>query len=225
MFTKKLKNKEVISYLQSCKNEILNYLIKIVNSKNFNYRTFGTDIEEYLNNILIQIFTEGKIIEDNNDYFLAPNKNYFPDFELKTKQSLAIEYKSGNKSQYRKDEWVTVKNSENDMGTLNEWPNKIKKFGGENIYYIFVTYNFNDTIKEILDIEIAPFYNFLGVNSDGVLKYREKDGNLRPKDFDAEPPLKTFKQFEQLFNKSIIYRSKRIIKKHRLIVKEASRKI
>lgn len=110
------------------------------------------------------------------------------------------------------------------MGTLNEWPNKLKKFKGENIYYIFVTYNFNDTIKEILNVEIAPFYHFLGVNSDGFLKYREKDGNLRPKDFGTKPPIETLKQFEQLFNKTIIYRSKRIIKKHRLIVKEASRK-
>ena len=67
-----------------------------------------------------------------------------------------------------------VKNSENDMGTLSEWPRKIAKFGGENIYYIFVIYNFNDKTKEVLDVVVAPFYQFIGLNSDGLLKYRKR---------------------------------------------------
>ena len=124
------------------------------------------------------------------------------------------------KSQYRKGKWVTVKKSENDMGTLNEWPQKIKRFGGDNIYYVFVTYNFNDEKKEVLNIQIRPFYQFIGLNSDKFLKYREKDGNLRPKDFEVEPPIQTLKQFNDLLDKTIVYRSKRIIKKHRLIIKK-----
>ncbi len=223
MTTKKPTNKVVNNYLRSSKNKILIHLRKIVGSQNFNYRTFGTDIEEYLTDILIKVLKEGDFIKKDDDYYLAPNKNYFPDFTLKILSPLAIEYKTGNKSQYKINKWVTVKNSENDLGTLNEWPNKIRKFGGENIYFIFVIYNFNDRAKEILNVEIAPFYHFLGVNSAGVLKYREKDGNLRPKDFDIEPPIKTLKHFEQLLNKTIIYRSKRIIKRHRLIIKKASR--
>ena len=106
------------------------------------------------------------------------------------------------------------------MGTLSEWPQKIKKFGGYNIYYIFVIYNFNDKVKEVLNIKIAPFYQFIGLNKDRVLKYREKDGNLRPKDFDIDSPIKTLGQFEELLNKTIVYRSRRIIKRHRLIIKK-----
>ncbi|MBU2539745.1 hypothetical protein KJ786_01105 [Patescibacteria group bacterium] len=221
----KTKNpKEAIAYLKSSKNKILNYLKKVVNDKDFNYRTFGTAIEEHLTEVLIKLFKEGGFIKSNRDYIVAPDKNYFPDLELKTKPPLAIEFKSGNSSQYRKGKWVTVKNSENDMGTLNKWPLKIAKFGGENIYYIFVFYNLNDRAKEVLNIEIAPFYQFIGLSGGKVLKYREKDGNLRPKDFKIEPSIKTLKQFEGLFIKTVVYRSKRIIKKHRSIIKEAFKK-
>lgn len=222
MAKKTQKSKEVISYLQSSKGKILDYLKEIVGSKNFSYRTFGTDIEEYLTDAIVKILTEKRFIRNNIDYTISPNKNYFPDLELKTTPPLAIEYKSGNKSQYRNGKWVTVKNSENDMGTLNEWPRKIEKFGGDNIYYVFVIYNFNDRAKEILSVDIAPFYKFIGISKGKVLKYREKDGNLRPRDFDIEPPIKSFKQFKELLNKTAVYRSKRIIKRHRLIIQKAT---
>ena len=91
---------------------------------------------------------------------------------------------------------------------------KIKKYGNENIYYIFIVYKIDNRNKSIIDVQIAPFYKFLGLNSDGLLKYREKDGNLRPKDFDEISPIKSFGQFKKLFEKTVIYRSRRIIKKH-----------
>lgn len=216
------KSREAIKYLQSTEGKILSYLKKIVGSKDFSYRTFGTAIEEHLADAIVKILTEGGFIKSSSDFAISPNKNYFPDFELKTMPPLAIEFKSGNKSQYRNGKWVTVKNSENDLGTLNEWPRKIEKFCGDNIYYIFVIYNFNDTAKEVLSVKVAPFYQFIGLNKGKVLKYREKDGNLRPRDFDVEPPIKTLKQFMELLNKTIVYRSKRIIKRHRSIIKKAN---
>ena len=222
MHTGSRKSKMAIKYLQSSGDNILGYLKKIVSSKDFSYRTFGTAIEEHLTDVIVKVLTESGFIKSSDDYSVSPNKNYFPDFELKTTPPLAIEFKSGNKSQYRNGKWVTVKNSENDMGTLNEWPKKIGKFGGDNIYYIFVIYNFNDTTKEVLSVQVAPFYQFIGLNSGKFLKYREKDGNLRPKNFGIEPPIKTLEQFEELLNKTIVYRSKRIIKRHRLIIKRAT---
>lgn len=216
--------KEAVKYLISSKDKILNYLKKVVENKDFNYRTFGAAIEEHLAAVVINLFKEGKFIESENDYAVALDKNYFPDFELKTKNPIAIEFKSGNVNQIRDGKWVTVKNSENDMGTLNMWPSKIAKFGGENIYYIFVLYNFSEKKKEVLRVDIAPFYQFIGLSGGKVLKYREKDGNLRPRDFDIEPPIKTLKQFEDLFEKTVVYRSKRIIKKHRLIIKNTLNK-
>jgi len=222
MHTGSRKSKMAIKYLQSSGDNILGYLKKIVSSKDFSYRTFGTAIEEHLTDVIVKVLTESGFIKSSDDYSVSPNKNYFPDFELKTTPPLAIEFKSGNKSQYRNGKWVTVKNSENDMGTLNEWPKKIGKFGGDNIYYIFVIYDFNDATKEVLSVQVAPFYQFIGLNSGKFLKYREKDGNLRPKNFGIEPPIKTLEQFEELFNKTIVYRSKRIIKRHRLIIKRAT---
>lgn len=218
---KKTKGVEAIELLISSRKRILDELKRVVVVGDFNYRTFGTAIEEYLTAIIVNIFSKGGFIKNNKDYAVAPHKNYFPDFELKTTPPIAIEFKSGNRSQNRQGKWVTVKNSENDMGTLNEWPNRIRKFGGGNIYYIFVIYNFNEKTKEVQNIEVAPFHNFLGLNKAKLLKYREKDGNLRPKDFDVVPPIKTLEQFEQLFKKTVVYRSKRIIKKHRKIIKEA----
>jgi len=214
-----MKNKNPIPVLKSNKKYILNELKKIVKSGNFIYRTFGTDIEAYLSNILINIFKKEGFIINAKDYYLAPDKNYFPDFELKMNPSVAIEYKAGNSSKLSKGKWTTCKNSNNDMGTLSKWPEKLKKFGGENIYYIFVIYNFNDRVKEILDVQIDAFYKFIGLNKDKLLKYREKDGNLRPRDFYEDPPIKTLNQFLNLFKETIAYRSKRIIKKHKLILK------
>jgi len=209
---------KAVKVLINSKNIILDHLKQVVKSRPFNYRTFGVDIESYISDILIKIFAENSLIKTKKDYILAPDKNYFPDFELKTSPSLAIEYKSGNKSKLSKGKWVDCKNSNNDMGTLNTWPQKIAKFGRENIYYIFVVYRFNNRIKKIIDVQIAPFYKFIGLNKEGLLKYREKDGNLRPRDFDEKSPIESFKQFKKLFEKTVIYRSKRIIKKHQAIL-------
>jgi len=213
-----------IRVLVSSKKFIFDYLKKVIKNNNFNYRTFGVDIEPYISSALIEIFNKEGFIKSKKDYILAPDKNYFPDFELKVLQPLAIEYKSGNKVKLSKGKWIVCKNSNNDMGTLNTWLQKIKKFGDKNIYYIFVVYKINDKDKNIIDIQIEPFFRFIGLSKAGLLKYREKDGNLRPKDFDEPSPIKSFKQFKNLFNSTIIYRSKRIIKKHQAILKSVELK-
>jgi len=100
------------------------------------------------------------------------------------------------------------------MGTLNTWEEKLAKFDGNDIYYILVIYRFDDEDKKIIDVQIDIFYKFLDLNRDGTLRYREKDGNLRPKDFFEKPQITTLKQFEGLLKETDVYRSKRIIKKH-----------
>lgn len=219
--TKENTGSEAIKALLSSRTQILRYLKQAVGAGSFDYRTFGTAIEKHLSDVIMEVFKKSGFIKSRDDYNLAPHKNYFPDFELKTSPPIAIEFKSGNRKQNRRGKWIEVKNSENDMGTLSEWPKRIDKFGGKNIYYIFVIYNFDEKTKQVQSIEIAPFYEFLGLNRARSLKYREKDGNLRPKNFDARPPVKTLEQFENLFNKTVVYRSKRIIKKHRQIIKDA----
>ena len=216
---KNSKTKNAIKVLVGSKKVILSRLRQVVKTGSFNYRTFGTAIEEYISDILIEIFKKADFVENDKDYILAPNKNYFPDFQLKTSPILAIEYKSGNEIKLEKGKWTSCKNSNNDMGTLNTWLSKIKKFGNENIYYVFVIYKFNNITKEITDVQIAPLHKFIGLNKVGLLSYREKDGNLRPKDLFGKSQITSFEQFNKLFKKTIVYRSKRIIKKHRLILK------
>jgi len=220
----KAKNSPPINLLTASNEAVLSYLKKVIREHNFNYKTFGVDIEPYISSILIDIFSRNGFIKSKKDYKLAPDKNYFPDFELKSSVSLAIEYKSGNKIKFFSGKWIACKNSNNDMGTLNTWLKKIDKFGKDNIYYIFVIYKFDSKNKEILEVQIAPFYKFIGKNKAGLLSYREKDGNLRPKDFDQMPFFKSFKDFNKLFKKTVIYRSKRIIKKHKEILKSLSSK-
>jgi len=215
----------VIKTLQSSKKRILNHLKKVIKERDFSYKTFGTDIEDYLIDEIIKILKGKKIIKNNNDFHRAENKNEFPDLKIILPNFLALEVKSGNHSRKKGNKWVTYKNSNNDMGTLNSWDTKIKKFGGKNIYYIFVEYNFNIK-KEIIDIKIAPFYKFLAFNKDGLLRYREKDGNLRPKDFNQKSKINSFDQFNSLLKKTEIYRSSRIIKKHiKKIPKKIAKKI
>lgn len=203
----------VIKTLQSSKSRILNHLKKVIKGRDFSYKTFGTDIEDYLIDEIIEILKGKNLVKNSNDFHRAENKNEFPDLKIISPDLLALEVKSGNHSRKKGNKWITCKNSNNDMGTLNSWQAKIKKFGGQNIYYVFVEYNFN-TKKEILDIKIAPFYEFLALNRDGLLRYREKDGNLRPKDFNKVSTIKSLGQFQSLFKKTEVYRSIRIIKKH-----------
>ena len=209
----KIDQNKIIKTLLASKARILKFLQKIIIDNQFDYKTFGTAIEDFLLEEIINSLREKKIIKNENDYSRAENKNKFPDLKIIKPALLALELKSGNHSRKKGNRWMICKNSNNDLGTLNSWDKKIKEFGGENIFYIFIEYNFN-TSKNIVDIKIAPFYSFLALNKDKLLRYREKDGNLRPKDFDKPSLIRSYKDFEKLFSKTVIYRSGRIIKKH-----------
>lgn len=206
--------------LLSSKRQILEYLNNILKSKGFRYETFGKDIEDHLVDVLVRIFTKSDFIKSKSDYTVARNKNDFPDFILNTKPPIAIEFKAGNRSRQKGGKWVNIKNSANDMGTLNSWPSKLKKFPTKNIYGIFVIYDFNDKSKVIHDIEIDYFYKFLCITKKKILSYREKDGNLRPRDFNTKCKIENPEEFEKLLVKTGIYRSKRIIKKHQKNINE-----
>jgi hypothetical protein len=158
-------------------------------------------------------------------YRQAKNKNKFPDLTLLRRHDIAIEIKAGNRSAFdeKKKVWVKCHNSNNDLGTLESWPSKILEFGGENIYFLFLEYDFTSGHKKIIDIKIDHFYRFVGLNEDGFLSYREKDGNLRPKNFDEPAPLDSFEDFQALFQPTVIYRAKRIIQKHIDSIPDAER--
>lgn len=208
--------------LAESRNLILEKLTGVIKDNDFSYRTFGSHIEDYLSDILIKIFRDAKIILSDEDFKVAKDKNEFPDFQLlSTDMPLAIEYKSGNVRKLLDGAWKDAKNSNNDLGTFNSWPDKLTKFWGENIFFIFVIYKIDDTTKKMVDVQIAPFYRFLGLNSKHGLKYREKDGNLRPRDFFEEPPLKTFESFSDLFLETQRVRSESLVRKHKAIIKKS----
>jgi len=200
--------------LLNSRNELSKHLSLVVAKNRFNYRTFGTEVEDFVIDELIDIFKKDGFIKSKKDYRRAKNKNEFPDFVLCSEPNLAIEIKSGNHSKKQGNTWVSCKNSNNDMGTLNKWPEKLKEFGGNNIYYIFIEYDFRNDDQKIMDVKIKPFYEFLALNNDGVLRYREKDGNLRPKDFDQDSLISSLERFNELLIRTHIYRSNRIVEKH-----------
>jgi len=217
-----MDKEKIIKTLIESRPRIIVELRQVIAKNKFDYRTFGTSIENYLFDIAILILKEKKLITDSNQFKRAKDKNEFPDLTIKTSPAMALEAKAGNKSKLSDGKWESCKNSANDLGTLNSWDKKLTEFNGDNIFFVFIEYNFTDQIEEIVDVKIEPFYKFIGMNRVGLLSYREKDGNLRPKDFDEDSPIKTFDQFMSLLKKTDIYRSKRIIKKHKARIKSLS---
>jgi hypothetical protein len=194
--------------------DILEKLKQVNANHAFSYETFGKDIEQHINMILKDILESNGIINTDNDYHIAQNKNEFPDFTINCNQKIAIEYKSGNHRKKSGNQWVDCKNSNNDLGTLRSWDQKLTDFNGENILFLYVEYSFDDVTKKIIDVKIDNFYKFLKVNGDGILRYRKKDGNLRPKDFNEGHFLNSFEEFMALLTPTKIYRAKSIITEH-----------
>lgn len=209
-----MNKKEIINTLLASKEEIKTSLSKVIVDHHFDYRTFGTSIEDYLFDIVVSILKKKGLITKDDQFKRAKDKNEFPDLTIKTDPNLALEAKSGNRSKLVDGVWLPCKNSANDLGTLNTWEKKLKQFSGDDIFYIFIEYNFTDSEEKIIDIKIEPFYKFVGLNTAGTMSYREKDGNLRPKDFDATSPINSYSEFLELLPKTKKYRSNRIARKH-----------
>lgn len=207
--------KSIIQCLTSSQKQIVEKLSDIVRSDmRYKYETFGKDIESPLVEIITDILISKKIIDDKSIIKPSSNKNEFPDMKISSTPVLAIEFKSGNHCKKEGSRWVSCSNSNNDLGTLNKWDEKLESFGGENIYYVFVEYAFSDERRDIVDVKIDPFYKFLDLNRDGVLKYRKKDGNLRPKNFDSTPKVTSLEMFQNLLNKTNIHRAKSLIEQY-----------
>jgi hypothetical protein len=217
-----MDKENIIETLIDSRLIIIAKLKDVIATNSFNYRTFGTSIEDDLFDIIISILKDKNLVTNNDQFRRAKDKNEFPDLTINTYPPIALEAKSGNRSKFDNGVWKTCKNSANDLGTFNSWDKKLSKFNGNDIFFVFIEYNLTDQIKEIIDLKIEPFYKFIGINAVGLLSYREKDGNLRPKDFDEDSPINSFDKFYGLLKKTDIYRSGRIIKKHKARIKSLS---
>ena len=203
--------KEAKQILQNAKGDINSVVTAVMESRTFSYETFGKEIEPFVLDSLIEVFNKS----GQKKLRKAKNKNEFPDLTVTLSDGLlAADIKTGNHFKKSNGRWVSCNNSNNDLGTIRSWPDKLQKFGGDNIFFIFVEYSITDTLHQVEEIRIAPFYKFLDISSHGLLKYRKKDGNLRPKDFDAPSPIDSVEKFTVLLKATEIERAKSIIEEH-----------
>lgn len=187
---------------------------KIVDGGYNSYEIFGKEAETPISDTIEEYL---KISGVKYIPRRSSNKNEFPDLELTIDGTkYALEHKSGACCIKGKNE----ASSANDMGTINAYPDKIKKYG-DNIYCTFVKYSVsNNNIITIEDVYFDKIYTFIGKGTGfaNQLQYREKDGNLRPKTwFDMENNItyfSDFNAFKDALKETDRYRSERIAIKH-----------
>lgn len=157
---------------------------KILDNNLSNYENFGKEIEPHVSDIIEEYLDCNKIIYESHR---APDKNYFPDLTLYIRgKKYAVEYKCGIYNKYGE----IFNEPANDLGTINSYTKKINDFN-KNIFCIFIKYSIDNRFITLDDIYVDRIYKFVGkktVKSQILTKYREKDGNLRPKnwrDFDS----------------------------------------
>lgn len=184
---------------------------KVTEKGLYDYQTFGKEVETEISD-LIEDFLNLKQTKYNVER--AKDKNDFPDLKITIDdEEYAFEYKAGESS----------KGPSNDMGTLKAYSEKIEKFE-DRIFCIFIKYS-KDTKKRQIIIEnvfIAKIYEFIGILSsssrDDILKYRKKDGNLRPKvwkDFDQDKVyINNLNDFKIGINETISYRANELVLEH-----------
>lgn len=196
--------------LKDFKKYILENLPKKVEEANLNdYTTFGKNVEEPLSDVIEDYFKLKKV---QAKFKRAKKKNSFPDLEVEIgKENFAFEHKAAESGSV-----------DNDLGTLNAFPKKIKKYG-DNIYYFFVKYSKAKKGKGIVikNIYIDKVYRFVGkmdVKDKLILRYRKKDGNLRPKnwkDFDSNTVyFNTLEEFKSAITPTVKYRAYELVIQH-----------
>lgn len=187
---------------------------KIIDGGYNSYEIFGKEAETPISDLIEEFLTMSGIKYTPRR---ARTKNDFPDLEVEIGGiRYALEHKAGACN--IKGEIKST--AANDMGTINVYPDKIKKYG-DNIYCIFVKYSVlqDDTIR-IEDIYFDKIYVFIGLGTGfaNQLQYREKDGNLRPKKWSDMANNITYfpniNAFQEALTATARYRSERIALKH-----------
>ena len=119
-------------------------------------------------------------------------------------------------------------NPENDLGTFRDHPNRKKLFAAS--FTLWVRYD--DSGKEIKSDRVFfdRSWRFVGKSSlvDGV-KYRKKDGNMRPKSwamFDSgAAPWKSEEEFEAAVKRAELFRANELIKEYLDDLSDADQKL
>lgn len=200
--------------LRTIQNSLLDMKMKCqdeIEKNQYNYRTFGTVFEKFVLETLAKTLKFDSNIKVEN----ALTKNSFPDCKIKWNDIvLAIDVKCGHNIVHETQKSLSCCN--NDMGTINSWQAKLEK--NPNIYFLFIEYSCTNDIKKICNITFQEFYKYLGINSEGMLRYREKDGNLRPAPFKMfdNPKITNLTDFQILLHKTSQRRAYKLVMKHYL---------
>lgn len=184
---------------------------KFVAQTSHGYETFGKEVETPCVESLLRELKRRNLI---NDFKIASHKNEFPDLavvETKEGKNIAIDVKSSNHSTMKAGMWRKSNTPANDLGTFKTLPEHVEEWGGENIYFLWVHYNFTDEKREIVKIEFDNFYKFVGVNKENLLKYRIADGKIRPKTYSQKAFFNNYSDFYKLFEKTNVARKEKII--------------
>lgn len=108
-------------------------------------------------------------------------------------------------------------NPENDMGTFRDHPNRRKLFAGS--FTLWVRYEASGEVIRCDRVFFDRTWRFVGKSSlvDGV-KYRKKDGNMRPKSWamfeSGESFWKSEEDFEAAVKRAELFRANELIKEY-----------
>lgn len=190
----KLRTEVLARVAAECDHELRKHLITDLRQNSYTYRTYGTDVEKpiffYIQSLLSDLPVEVRE---------AKNKNEFPDIQIyyKGKEFLGIDIKAANRlKRDNKGSWKPAARSANDLANFDSVQGKLDKWGGENIWFIYVEYSARPEVQDIVRTVFDKFYKFVGQMSDGLMSYRKKDGKIRPKKFDEPSPYPTLESFQ-----------------------------
>ena len=199
----------VVSVCQE--QELHKHLTNDLQNNSYTYETYGKVVEKpvfyHIQSLLSDLPLEVRE---------AKNKNQFPDIQIyyEGQELLGIDVKAANRLRLDNDQWKPVSRPANDLATFDSMPKKLDRWGGENIWFIFLEYVALPEVQSIHRIVFDKFYTFVGTAQDGLMSYRKKDGKIRPKKFDEPPPYPTLESFEEGLALTIDPWRERIIRQH-----------
>jgi hypothetical protein len=218
-----MKEEGIKNLIRDMSSYLKNDINSQIKEEKIGYRSSGVLIENLATDALRRYFKENY----SAVFSVAKDKNDFPDCRVKIKEgdneeNLFFEIKSA----------ISTKNPANDLGTLGSfWKDHlVKKVGLDNIKNLFLAFlqystDKSGVAKNIEQVYIAHYFKFIGTTKDSFLSYHEKDGNMRPKSWDdinkLKVPLLNNEELENFlvqYYTTVLYRSSRIIKKHKNIV-------
>lgn len=204
---------EVAEKLDACREAIAREVLSQLQRTNFNssYTTVWRQFEDAAIDALEKILPRHlpELTASNFDTGTAGReKNRLADFAITISgETIEISIKSARRST----------NPENDLGTFRDHPNRKKFFATS--FTLWVRYD--DSGKEIMcdRVFFDRSWRFVGKSSlvDGV-KYRKKDGNMRPKPwamFDSSASYwGSENEFEAAVNRAQVFRANELIKEY-----------